>query len=59
MSVPAPHEPRSSGRWETIREAIQDNPKTFRLCLIIVATAVSVSPGLLAITVELVRHVHL
>lgn len=55
MSVPAPREPRSSGRWETIREAIQDNPKTFRLCLIILVAAVP-SSGLLAVTVELLRH---
>jgi hypothetical protein len=54
MSVPASREPRQGGRWETIRYALDTNPRTFRLCLILLVTAVA--PCLAAVVAELVRH---
>jgi hypothetical protein len=54
MSVPAPREPGQGGRWETIRYALDTNPRTFRLCLILLVTAVA--PCLAAMVAELVRH---
>ena len=56
MSVPAPQEPRhDSGRWETIRYALESNARTFRLCLIgLVAVAAPVAGALIA---ELIRHI--
>jgi len=54
MSVPGPREPRHGGRWETIRYALDTNPRTFRLCLILFVAAV---PSCLAFVVaELIRH---
>jgi hypothetical protein len=41
MSVPAAKEPAPDGRWETIRYALDSNPRTFRLCLIIIVLAAS------------------
>jgi hypothetical protein len=55
MSVPAPREPRSGGWWEAVIDAIQSNPKTFRLCLIILVAAVP-SSGLITLAVEQLRH---
>ena len=54
MSVPAPREPLHGGRWETIRYALETNPRTFRLCLILSVAAVP--PCLAAVVAELVRH---
>jgi hypothetical protein len=54
MSVPAPREPRHGGRWETIRYALDNNPRTFRLCLILLVAAVP--SCLLALVAELMRH---
>ncbi len=54
MSVPAPREPHQGGRWETIRYALDTNPRTFRLCLILLVAAVA--PCLAAVIAELVRH---
>ena len=54
MSVPAPREPRNGGRWETIRYALDTNPRTFRLCLILSVAAVA--PCLAAVVAELIRH---
>ena len=55
MSLPAPREPRhDSGRWETIRYALDSNARTLRLCLIwLVAIA---SPVAAAVVGELIRH---
>lgn len=54
MSVPAPREPRHGGRWETIRYALDNNPRTFRLCLILLVAAVP--SCLVALVAELIRH---
>lgn len=55
MSVPAPREPHPGGRWETIRYALDTNPRTFRLCLILFVAPVA---SCLAIVIgELVRHI--
>lgn len=55
MSVPAPREPRQGGRWETIRYALDNNPRTFRLCLILSVAAVA--PCLAIVIAELARHI--
>ena len=55
MSVPAPRKPHSDGRWETIRYALENNPRTFRLCLILSVAAVA--PCLAFVIAELVRHI--
>ena len=52
---PAPREPLHGGRWETIRYALDTNPRTFRLCLILFVAKV-VSSGVTAVVAELVRH---
>lgn len=52
---PAPREPLQGGRWETIRDALDTNPRTFRLCLILFVAKV-VSSGGTAVVAELVRH---
>jgi hypothetical protein len=54
MSVPAPREPHEGGRWGTIRYALDNNPRTFRLCLILLVTALG--PCLAAIIAALMRH---
>ena len=54
MSVPAPREPGQGGRWETIRYALDTNPRTFRLCLILSVAAVA--PCLAVVVAELIRH---
>lgn len=54
MRVPAPREPRHGGRWETIRYALDTNPRTFRLCLILFVVAVGPCLGL--IIAELIRQ---
>jgi hypothetical protein len=54
MSLPTPREPRYGGRWETIRYALDTNPRTFRLCLIL--SVATVPPCLAAVVAELVRH---
>jgi hypothetical protein len=56
VNVPQPQEPRPRGRRETIIYAIDSNPRTFRLCLILVAAAAP--SGLVAAIVELLRHMH-
>ena len=55
MSVPAPREPHQGGRWETIRYALDTNPRTFRLCLILSVAAVA--PCLAVVITELARHI--
>jgi hypothetical protein len=41
MSVPVQREPRhAGGRWETIRYALDDNARTFRLCLILIVASI-------------------
>ena len=55
MRVPMIKQPCHGGRWDTIRYALDSNPRTFRLCLIWVvritsfalaaAIAVHGSPG--------------
>jgi hypothetical protein len=57
MSVPAPRKPGQAGRWETIRYALDTNPRTFRLCLILSVAAVA--PCLALVIAELARHVML
>jgi hypothetical protein len=57
MSVPAPQEPRQGGRWETIRYALDNNPRTLRLCLILSVAAAA--PYLAILAAELVRHMML
>jgi hypothetical protein len=54
MSVPAPREPGQGGRWETIRYALDTNPRTFRLCLIL--SVVTAGPILAAVVAEMIRH---
>ena len=54
MSVPAPRKPHQGGRWETIRYALDTNPRTFRLCLILFVAAVA--PCLAAVIAEMIRH---
>lgn len=42
MSVPAQRSPgHVCGRWETIRYALESNARTFRLCLILLVTAMA------------------
>jgi hypothetical protein len=55
MSVPAPGEPPKGGRWETIRYALDTNPRTFRLCLIL--STATVTPCMGVVVAELMRHV--
>jgi hypothetical protein len=57
MSVPAPREPRQGGRWETIRYALDNNPRTLRLCLILSVGAAA--PYLAILAAELIRRVML
>jgi hypothetical protein len=55
LSVPAPRWPRhDGGRWDTVRYALDSNARTFRLCLILLATAVS--PVLAAVAAVLIHH---
>lgn len=54
MSVPAPREPGQGDRWETIRYALDNNPRTFRLCLILLAAAAA--PCLGVVVAEMIRH---
>ena len=54
MSVPTPREPHEGGRWGTIQYALDTNPRTFRLCLILLVTALG--PCLAAIIAALMRH---
>jgi hypothetical protein len=55
LSVPASRRPRNSvGRWETIRYALDNNARTFRLCLILFAAAAA--PCLAAVVAVLIRH---
>jgi hypothetical protein len=54
MSVPAPREPGQGGRWETIRYALDTNPRTFRLCLILIAAAAAPCVGV--VIAEMIRH---
>jgi len=43
MRIPTGRQSCHGDRWETIRYALESNPRTFRLCLIlVVATASSV-----------------
>jgi hypothetical protein len=58
LSVPAPCRARSgSGRWETIRYALDSNARTFRLCLIlVVATAAPCVAAVVAVVAVLIRH---
>jgi hypothetical protein len=56
MSVSAPREPsRANGRWETIHYALDSNARTFRLCLILLVTAIF--PVLAAVAVALIHHI--
>jgi hypothetical protein len=54
MSVPAPRLPsHANGRWETIRYALDSNARTFRLCLILLMTAISpVAAGVVAVLIH-------
>jgi hypothetical protein len=54
MSVPAPREPGPGGRWETIRYALDTNPRTFRLCLIL--SVATLAPCMGVVVAELIRH---
>ena len=55
MSVPAPTANRvTTGRWETIRYALDSNPRTFRLCLIWLV--VISSPVVAAVVAVVMRH---
>jgi hypothetical protein len=57
MSLPTSRKPHKGGRWKTIRYALDTNPRTFRLCLILLAAAV---PSCLAVlAAELFRHMML
>ena len=55
MSVPVSPEPYPGGRWETIRYALDSNPRTLRLCLI--WFVVIVSPVAATVITLLMRHV--
>ena len=55
MSVPVSPEPSPGGRWETIRYALDSNPRTLRLCLI--WFVVIVSPVVTTVITLLMRHV--
>jgi len=57
MSLSAPKEPRQTSRWETIRDAIDSNARTIRLCVILLV--LPLGSGLAAAVIELVRNVHL
>ncbi len=53
MNVTAPREPRQpSGRWETIRDALDSNQRALRFCLMSIADPVTV-----VITAELLWHI--
>jgi hypothetical protein len=54
MSLPAPREPRQGGRWETIRYALDTNPRTFRFFLILCVATVALC--LAAVIAEMIRH---
>lgn len=61
--LPVPQDPcprhgsrRNGGRWETIRYALDTNPRTFRLCLILFVATVVCSSGVAAVVMMLVRH---
>jgi hypothetical protein len=41
MRVPMIKQPCHGDRWETIRYALDSNPRTFRLCLIMIVLIVS------------------
>jgi hypothetical protein len=55
MSVPVSPEPSPGGRWETVRYALDSNPRTLRLCLI--WFVVIASPAVSAVITLLMRHV--
>jgi hypothetical protein len=55
MSLPASRQPGNGGRWETIRYALDTNPRTFRLCLILFV--VTAGPCVAAVITELARHI--
>lgn len=55
MSVPVSPEPSPGGRWETIRYALDSNPRTLRLCLI--WFVVIVSPVVTTVITLMMRHV--
>jgi len=50
-----PQEPQPGGRWETVRYALDSNPRTLRLCLI--WCVVIVSPAVTTVITLLMRHV--
>src|SRR5690348_13735694 len=54
MSLPVSREPHPGGRWETIRYALDSNPRTLRLCLI--WFVVIVSPVVGTVITLLMRH---
>lgn len=55
MSVPAPRLPsHGNGRWGTIRYALDSNARTYRLCLILLVTAIS--PVAAAVAAMLIHH---
>jgi hypothetical protein len=55
LSVPATRRPRhDGGRWETVRYALDSNARTFRLCLILLMTALS--PVAAAVVAVLIHH---
>jgi hypothetical protein len=55
LSVPAQWEPRhDGGRWATVRYALDSNARTFRLCLILLVTAIS--PVAVAVAAVLIHH---
>ncbi len=54
MSLPAPHEPRHGGRWETIRYALDSNARTLRFCLIWLVLVVT--PSVAAVIAYLIHH---
>lgn len=56
LSVPATRQSRhDGGRWETVRYALDSNARTFRLCLILLVTAIS--PVAAAVVAVLIHHV--
>jgi hypothetical protein len=56
VSVPTTRAPgQASGRWETIRYALDSNARTARLCAILLVT--SLSSAAVTVAVVLVHHV--
>jgi len=55
MSVPVPRVPRHDSGWqETVRYALENNARTFRLCLILLVMAIS--PVAAAVAAVLIHH---